>query len=89
MTSTPNSKDKVMDKWLWDSRPEPEAVNVTIHDIPESLLEAYMREVVWTKYPGGVAEAIMDLMRKAVPEKTEKIRMKSVETIPKSTRRND
>jgi len=58
-----------MEKWLWDSRPEPEAVNVSIHDIPCSLLEQFMNIVVWPKYPGGVAEAIMDLMRKAVQEK--------------------
>jgi hypothetical protein len=72
MTPTPKKRNGSMDKWLWDSKSEPEAVNVSIDDIPESLLEAYMKIVVWPTYRGGVAEAIMDLMWKAVHEKTER-----------------
>jgi hypothetical protein len=30
-----------------------------------------MEKVVWPKYPGGVAETIVDLMRKAVQEQKE------------------
>lgn len=39
-------------------------VNVTICNVPESLLREFMRTVVNPSYPGGISEAIQDLMRK-------------------------
>jgi len=44
-------------------------VQLTIHDIPASLLRDFMLKVVWPTYPGGVSPAIKDLMLKAVEEK--------------------
>lgn len=40
--------------------------NLTIYDIPAELLKEFAVKVVQPKYPGGVSEAIRDLMRKAV-----------------------
>jgi hypothetical protein len=39
-------------------------VNVTICNVPESLLREFMRTVVMPSYPGGISEALQDLMRK-------------------------
>jgi hypothetical protein len=40
--------------------------NLTICNVPDSLLREFMRTVVWPKYPGGISEALQDLMRKEV-----------------------
>ena len=42
--------------------------NLTIYNVPDSLLREFMRTVVWPKYPGGISEALQDLMRKEVQE---------------------
>ena len=39
-------------------------VNVTICNVPESLLREFMRTIVIPSYPGGISEALQDLMRK-------------------------
>lgn len=39
-------------------------VNVTICNVPEGLLREFMRTVVIPSYPGGISEALQDLMRK-------------------------
>jgi len=39
-------------------------VNVTICNVPESLLREFMRTIVTPSYPGGISEALQDLMRK-------------------------
>jgi hypothetical protein len=39
---------------------------LTICNVPDSLLREFMRTVVWPKYPGGISEALQDLMRKEV-----------------------
>jgi thymidylate kinase len=39
---------------------------LTICKVPDSLLREFMRKVVWLKYPGGISEALQDLMRKEV-----------------------
>jgi hypothetical protein len=31
--------------------------NLTIWNVPNSLLREFMRTVVWPKYPGGISEA--------------------------------
>ncbi len=41
-------------------------VNLTIHDIPISLLEDFCEHVINPVYAGEVAESIRDLMRKAI-----------------------
>jgi nucleoside triphosphatase len=45
------------------------AVSLTINLIPEELLHEFGEYVVKPHYSGGMAEAIIDLMRKAVSEK--------------------
>jgi hypothetical protein len=40
--------------------------NLTICNVPDSLLREFIRTVVWPKYPGGISEALQDLMRKEV-----------------------
>jgi hypothetical protein len=40
--------------------------NLTICNVPHSLLREFMRTVVWPKYPGGISEALQDLIRKEV-----------------------
>jgi len=47
-------------------------VNTTIYDIPASLLSEFSDKVVKPCYPGGISQAIKDLMRKAVKEQKEK-----------------
>jgi hypothetical protein len=39
-------------------------VNVTICNVPENLLREFIRTVVNQSYPGGISEALQDLMRK-------------------------
>jgi hypothetical protein len=43
-----------------------ESVKLTIHDFPFELLEDFTLKVVARKYPGGLSEALLDLMRQAV-----------------------
>ena len=43
-------------------------VNLTIYDIPVSLLAKFSQNVTRLHYPGGVSEAIKDLIRKAIME---------------------
>jgi len=50
-------------------------VDLTIIGIPEKLLHEFCEYVVKPLYPGGISEAIMDLMKKAVEE--QKTRRKS------------
>jgi hypothetical protein len=44
-------------------------VDLTIYNIPASLLKQFSQNVVQLYYPGGVSDAIKDLIRKAVIEK--------------------
>jgi hypothetical protein len=44
-------------------------VSLTIYDIPASLLRQFSQNVIKPYYPGGVSDAIKDLMRKAANEK--------------------
>ncbi|MGA2768802.1 MAG: hypothetical protein ABSF24_10890 [Candidatus Bathyarchaeia archaeon] len=46
--------------------------NLTICNVPNSLLREFMRTVVWPKYSGGISEALQDLIRKEV-EKQKKL----------------
>jgi hypothetical protein len=41
-------------------------VHVTIYDIPSILLKEFCTKVVNPKYPGGISDAIKDLMWKAI-----------------------
>jgi len=43
-------------------------VDLTIIGIPEKLLHEFCEYVVKPHYPGGIGEAIMDLMKKAIEE---------------------
>jgi hypothetical protein len=40
--------------------------NLTICNVPDSLLREFMRTVVWPKYSGGISDALQDLMRREV-----------------------
>ena len=42
-------------------------VNITLHRVPGDLLQKFTRNVV-VNYPGGLSEAVQDLMRKALKE---------------------
>ena len=44
-------------------------VNLTIYNIPANLLKQFCQNVVQPCYPGGVSDAIKDLIRKATIEK--------------------
>ena len=44
-------------------------VKLTIYDIPVSLFKEFCLKVVQPRYPGGISDAIEDLMRKAILEK--------------------
>jgi hypothetical protein len=48
-------------------------VSLTIYDIPASLLKQFSQNVIKPHYPGGVSDAIKDLMRKAVNEKQQAV----------------
>jgi hypothetical protein len=39
-------------------------VNVTICNIPENLVREFLRTVVNPSYPGGISQAIQDLIKK-------------------------
>jgi len=43
-------------------------VDLTIIGVSEELLHDFSEYVVKSLYPGGISEAIMDLMKKAVEE---------------------
>lgn len=43
-------------------------VDLTIYDVPASLLREFGEKVVNSSYPSGVNEAIKDLLRKAIME---------------------
>ena len=42
-------------------------VNVTLYRVPSSLIKEFALRFAY-KYPGGISEAIQDLMRNAVKE---------------------
>jgi hypothetical protein len=42
-------------------------VNITLYRVPGDLVREFVRRVV-VNYPGGVSEAIQDLMRRALKE---------------------
>ncbi len=44
------------------------SVDLTIHDVPAFLLWEFGEKIVRPCYPGGVNEAVVDLMRKAIME---------------------
>jgi hypothetical protein len=43
-------------------------VHLTIYDVSASLLREFSEKIVKLYYPGGVSEAIKDLVRKAILE---------------------
>ena len=43
-------------------------VDLTFHELPASLLEQFFTQVVKPYYSGNLAEAVKDLLRKAVAE---------------------
>jgi hypothetical protein len=45
-----------------------DACNITIYNVPADLVKEFCQKVVWPTYPGGISEAIQDLMRRAVQE---------------------
>jgi hypothetical protein len=47
-------------------------VNISVYDIPPELLKEFAAKVVKPYYPGGISQAIKDLMRKAVCKEKEK-----------------
>ena len=50
---------------------EPRYVNITIYDIPSELVKEFSEKIVRPYYPGGISQAIKDLMRKAVKKEKE------------------
>jgi len=51
---------------------EPRFVHITIHDIPSSLVKEFSEKIVKPYYPGGISQAMKDLMKKAVEKEKEK-----------------
>jgi hypothetical protein len=43
-------------------------VDLTIYDVPASLLREFGEKIIRSSYPSGVSEAIKDLIRKALLE---------------------
>jgi len=50
-----------------DSVKEDIVVNITLHRVPGYLIREFVRNVV-VNYPGGMSEAVQDLMKKALKE---------------------
>jgi hypothetical protein len=69
MTKLPLS-EKIVGIWPWEI--DELSVSITIHNVPESLLKEFAEKIIRPAYPGGVSDAIKDLMRKAVEEKKQK-----------------
>ena len=44
------------------------SVHLTIYDVPASLLRDFCKKIVQPNYPGGVSDAIKDLIQKAILE---------------------
>ena len=42
------------------------SVDLTIYNVPANLLREFAQKIISPYYPGGVSEAIKDLMRKAI-----------------------
>ena len=59
-----------MSAWLEEISRRDLMVNITIQKVPANLLKEFMDKVVNPAYTGGIGAAIIDLMRKAVQEKT-------------------
>jgi hypothetical protein len=49
-------------------RDEDMFLDLTIYDIPASLLREFGEKIIRSSYPSGVSEAIKDLIRKALLE---------------------
>jgi hypothetical protein len=47
-------------------------VNLTIYDIPGSLVKEFAQTIVQSHNPGGVSDAIKDLMSKAIEAQKQK-----------------
>jgi len=43
-------------------------VDLTVHDVSASLLKEFTERIIKPYYPGGVSDAIKDLIRKAIDE---------------------
>lgn len=43
-------------------------VHLTIYDVPAGLLRDFCKKIVQPNYPGGVSDAIKDLIQKAILE---------------------
>jgi hypothetical protein len=43
-------------------------VDLTVHDVSASLLKEFAERIIKPYYPGGVSDAIKDLIRKAIDE---------------------
>jgi hypothetical protein len=41
-------------------------VSLTIYDLSDNLLKEFCKKIVRPNYPGGVSEAIKDLMQRAI-----------------------
>ena len=41
-------------------------VKLTIYNVPTSLLREFAQKIISPSYPGGVSEAVKDLMRRAI-----------------------
>jgi len=50
-----------------DSVKEDIVVNITLHRVPGHLVREFVRNVV-VNYPGGMSEAVQDLMKKALKD---------------------
>jgi hypothetical protein len=44
------------------------SVHLTIYDVPAGLLRDFCKKIVQPNYPGGVSDAIKDLIQKAIME---------------------
>jgi hypothetical protein len=44
------------------------SVHLTIFDVPAGLLRDFCKKIVQPNYPGGVSDAIKDLIQKAILE---------------------
>jgi hypothetical protein len=42
------------------------SVDLTIYNVPASLLREFAQKIISPHYPGGVSDAVKDLMRKAI-----------------------
>lgn len=57
-------------------------VDLTVYDVPASLLKEFGEKIVHSHYPSGINEAIKDLLRKAILEYDLRTNARAMNQVP-------